>query len=133
MDGSLASGLRRGVHALVHGLGGGTVHLRLPAPPIAGDAGEELGLRAPEFLLQALAPTAVRRQAASTELLVPADVLEATLATRGQGAVNTAMQAVEAVVIDDEAYVPTGIEWIEAGGSVVLYRILLQPRGTEVV
>lgn len=132
-DTNAAEAARRSVHALIHVLGATCVQLQMPAPPIAGDDGEELGLRAPEFQARQLAPVAVRRTKGDTEILVPADALENLLGVQGAGAVRAAMAAASAVLVADESFVPLGTEAVMASGRECLYRLRLRPLGTEVV
>lgn len=126
----VAAGTRRGVRALIQTLGATTVQLQLPMPPVAGDSGEELGLRAPEFQWKELAPVAVRR-GKTFELLVAADVLEAVLGAADPGAVAATVQTVAAVQMGDETFVPTATETVPSRGGVCLYRILLRPHNAE--
>lgn len=124
---------RRAAHALVQSLGATCIHLQMPAPPIADDDGEELGLRSPEFQSQQFAPAAVRRTGAATEVLLPADALEASLGVQGEGAVKAALSAASRVQIGDELFVLAGLESVTAGGSECLFRLLLQQPATEVI
>lgn len=130
-ESGVRAGVRRGVRALIQTLGATTVQLRLPAPPIAGDSGEELGLRAPEFQGKILEPVAVRRGNKGVELLVAADVLEAMLGVRDSGAVAAALTQVAAVQIGDESFVPTATDTIPCRGGACMYRILLRPENAE--
>ncbi len=132
-DTNAAEAARRSVHALIHVLGATCVQLQIPAPPIAGDDGEQLGLRAPEFQSRLIGPVTVRRSKGNTEILVPADTLELLLGVQGAGAVGTAFAAASAVLIDDETFVPLGTEAVTSSGKECLYRLLLRPRGTEVL
>ncbi len=124
---------RRAVCAMVQFVGGDTARLEMPAPPVAGDDGEQLGLRAPEFMAKSLAPVAVRNTKNATEVLVAADVLEDRLGVRGYGAVAAAMTAVYGVVIGDVRYRMTATECVKAKSEACLYRLLLTANGTEVV
>ncbi len=132
-DTAVAEALRRGVHALIHTLGATAVQLQIPAPPIANDSGEELGLRAPEFQWKPLVPVAVRRTTKNTELLVPADALEEVLGVQGGSAIRSAVLAMTAVRVRDESFVPVATEASEGSGRECMYRILLRQDGTEVV
>lgn len=127
------AGARRAAHALVHTLGATCIHLQMPTPPIANDDGEELGLRSPEFQLQALAPAALRWNGAETEVILPADVLEDGLGVQGEGAVKAAVPTACRVQIGNESFLLRGIDSLTAGGSECLYRLLLQTPATEVV
>jgi hypothetical protein len=131
MVSDLAEAVRRGASAMVQSLGATEVVLRIPSPPVAGDVGEELGLRTPEFPMRRLAPVAVRRTSDAMEVLVPADLMEQVLSVQGNGAVVTAMRSVTAVQIGDEAFVVTDVIAVEAMGRACLYRLVLQPRATE--
>ena len=128
-----AFALRRSVHSLIYTLGATAVQLQLPAPPIANDNGEELGLRAPEFQWKPLVPVAVRKTNQGTELLVPADALEEVLGVEGGGAVAAAIEAMSAVLVRDLTFVPTGVEAVLSNGRECMYRIALRLENAEVV
>ncbi len=125
------AGVRRSVHALIQTLGATAVQLQVPLPPVAGDSGEELGLRAPDFQTKVLDPVAVRRGSTSVELLVAADVLEALLGVTDPGAIATAVETVAAVLIADETFVPTATESVPCRGGACMYRILLRLENAE--
>jgi hypothetical protein len=124
---------RRAARAMVRFIGGDVARLEMPSPPVAGDDGEQLGLRSPEFFVKLLAPVAVRNTKDATEVLVAADVLEDLLGVSGCGAVMAAMVAVYAVVIGDVRYRMTATECVKAKGDACLYRLLLTANGMEVV
>jgi hypothetical protein len=128
-----AEAARRGANALVQSLGSAQVVLRMAAPPAAGDAGEELGLRTPEFQPRTLMPVAVRRKAKTAEIVVAAETLETLLGLTGSGAVESAMRSVSTVQLGDEAYVLTGTEAVVAMGRACLYRLVLRLPATEEV
>ena len=131
--GGFAVASRRSAHVLVRQLGGASVQLQIPSPPVAGDVGEELGLRSPGFQMLAIYPAAARRRTNEVEVLVPADVLESALSVQGSGAVRAAVMAASAVQIDDELFVITGLQESGLGGIASLYTLLAETRGTEVV
>jgi len=124
---------RRSADALVWMLGASEVRLEMPAPPIAGDDGEQLGLRAPEFFAKVLAPVAVRFVKRNTELLVAADVLEELLGVYGFGAVRAAMTGVYAVVVGNVRYRLVRVECVASKAQACAYRLLLEQPGTEAV
>ena len=128
-----AFALRRSVHSLIHTLGATAVQLQIPAPPIANDDGEELGLRAPEFQWKALVPVAVRKSNKGTEMLVPADVMEEVLGVEGSGAIKAAVHAIAAVLVRDERFVPTETEAVLSSGRECMYRIALRLENAEAV
>jgi len=124
---------RRAARAMVQFVGGEAARLEIPAPPVADDDGEQLGLRAPEFTAKLLAPVAVRNTKDATEVLVAANVLEELLGVRGCGAVAAAMTVVYVVVIGDVRYRMTATECVKAKGDARLYRLLVAANGAEVV
>lgn len=127
----VCAGTRRSVRALIQTLGATTVQLQLPLPPVAGDSGEELGLRAPQFQWKPLSPVAVRRSTKRTELLVAADTLEITLGLTDSGAVTAAVATVTAVQMGDETFLSMGTETVPCRGGVCMYRIALRPQHAE--
>ncbi len=125
--------IRRGAEALAQAVGCATVELQWPALPVAGDGGEELGLRAPEFQVRLLGPVAVRRKGDATSVLVPAETLEALMGVGGAGAVRVAMKGVSAVVVGDASFALADVEVVaDADGAACLYRLLLDGEGIEV-
>ena len=128
-----AFALRRSVHSLIHTLGATAVQLQLPAPPIANDTGEELGLRSPEFQWKPLVPVAVRKSNKGTEMLVPADALEEVLGVEGAGAVAAALKAMSAVLVRDQTFVPATVEAVLSNGRECMYRIALRLEDAEAV
>lgn len=130
-ESGIRAGIRRSVHAVIQTLGATAVQLQLPAPPIAGDSGEELGLRTPAFQGKTLEPVAVRRSSKGVELLVAADVLEAMLGVTDPGAVATAMRTVAVIQLADETFVPTATEMVPCRGGACMYRIPLRLENAE--
>lgn len=124
---------RRAADALVRMLGASEARLEIPAPPIAGDDGEQLGLRAPELFAKVLAPVAIRFVKENTELLVAANVLEELLGVHGFGAVRAAMTAVYAVVVSDVRYRLVRVECVTSKADACAYRLMLERPGTEAV
>ena len=123
---------RRAAEAMV--LAHGTeVHLEMPAPPVAGDDDEQIGLSSPQFQVRVLVPVAVRSTEQRVELLVAAEVLEDLLAVRGFGAVSEVMRTAFAAVVGDVRYRLAGTECVRAAGDVCLYRLVCVAVGTEVV
>ncbi|SEB87390.1 hypothetical protein [Terriglobus roseus] len=129
----LGKAARRGTDAMVRCVGASTAILRMPAPPVAGDAGEELGLRSPEFQRLILTPVAVQPKGNGIEVLAPAAALETLLGISGAGAIAMAMRSVATVLLGDEAYVLMATHAVVSMGQVCLYRLVLQMPPTEVV
>jgi hypothetical protein len=130
---SLADAARRAACAVVQTTCGAEIELRIPAPPVAGDDGEELGLRTPGIQVKPVGPAAVIRTARGCTVLMPAPVLERAFAVSGAGAVREAFLTVMSVVIEDEAFVPMDCEPDEVSGAAYLYRLTLEPDPRMVV
>ncbi len=128
---------QRMANALLRGVGGRTVLLRLPAPAIPGDPGEQLGLATPQFQEVALGPALFRRIRARTgtanrpeedsyELLLSAFAVYRAAGTLGYDAGDVLFAQAAGVLIDGTLY---GITWVataEAFGSSYLYRLGLR-------
>jgi hypothetical protein len=128
---------QRMANALMRGVGGRAVWLRMPAPAIPGDPGEQLGLATPQFQDVALAPALFRRVRAKTgtadkpdedsyELLVSAWAVERAAGTLGFNAGNLLFAQADGVLIDGTLY---GIAWVataEAFGAPYVYRLGLR-------
>lgn len=126
----LAEGALRAARAVVTVLGGAQVLLRVPLPPVAGDDGELLGLRAPEFEDRPLAPVALSATAKGVACSVAADALEALLGETDAGAVDAALRAVAAVVVGDRVMVLDRCERVEMQGCAYLYQLELRSDGS---
>ena len=113
-------------NALLAGVGGRQVLLRIAAPAIAGDVGEQLGLATPEIQDLPLAPVVFRRSAGH-ELLVSAAALLAIVGTLGSNSAEVFLTQAIGVVIDDVLYQIERVISAEAFGVVYLYRVLLRP------
>ena len=129
----IAQAARRAAHALIATLGAASIQMQIALPPVAGDDGEELGLRSPEFQSESVAPVGIGQTNEHIEVLVPADTLEAVFNVNGSGAIATALLTVTAVQIEDEVYVVNSVEPVSIGGRDCMYRLLLREQGTEVV
>ena len=112
--------------ALLAGVGGRQVLLRIAAAAVAGDPGEQLGLATPEFQDVPLAPVVFRRTAGH-ELLVSAAALLSIAGTLASGSAEVLLHQAVGIVIDGLLYQIERVISAEAFGVVYLYRILLRP------
>lgn len=112
--------------ALLRSLGGRRVLLRIPAPAVAGDLGEQVGLAAPQFQDVELAPVVFRRSAGH-ELLVSGSTVAHLVGSLQFGSAALLLQSAAGVVIDDRLYAVLSVASAEAFGAVYLYRVKLQP------
>ena len=121
--------------ALLRSVGGRTVLLRMPAPALAGDPGEQLGLATPQFEDTPLAPAAFRRARSTakadgvhSELLVSASAVYALVGSLAYNSAAVLFSVAAGVVIDGALYQITSAVSTEAFGEVYLYRLgLLNP------
>ena len=134
-----SGGVSRAADALLRGVGGRTVLLRLPAPASAGDIAEQLGLAVPEFQDVELAPVAFRSaraavsqgKAARWELLVSATSIEALLGSLGYGAAAALFSTAFGVLIDGVLMTVESTTGAEISGSTYLYRLVLRAPTAE--
>lgn len=131
---------RRATDVLLRGTGGRAVQLRVPAPAVAGDVTEQLGLASPGFADVELAPVAFRRARARVaeekapmwELLVSAAALE-KLAGSGQGDVTVLMATAAGVLVDGVLMEIEAVTSSGMGGMAYVYRLLLQEPRTALI
>lgn len=139
----LSAAAIRAADSLLNNAGGRTVLLRLPAPAVPADGGEQLGLAVPQFQDVALAPVVFRRlrpripvmagasdglkdRATITELLVSATAVEAAVGSAGMASADVLFQVAFGVVIDTALMEIESVTWSELGGSAYLYRLVLR-------
>ena len=135
----------RAADALLRGVGGRAVLLRMPAPASAGDIAEQLGLETPQFQDIELAPAAFRKARATGtdagtdsgkagwELLVSATAVEALVGSLGYSAASTLFSTAFGVLID--GVLLTIVSATESGalGQPYVYRLWLrEPVADEV-
>jgi hypothetical protein len=128
----------RAADALLRGVGGRAVILRLPAPAGAGDA-EQLGLAAPEFQDIELAPVVFRSaqgaqgKALHRELLVSTTAVAALAGSLGYGAAEAVFGAAFGVMVDGVLLSIESATADEADGSAYLYRLILRVPLTQAI
>ncbi len=119
--------------ALLRSVGGRTVLLRLPAPAIQGDLGEQVGLATPRFQDTPLAPVAFRKvrpemkaEGILYELLVSASAVQALVGSLDYNSADLLFAATAGVVIDGALLEIISAVSAEAFGEVYLYRLCLR-------
>ncbi|MBS1822552.1 MAG: hypothetical protein JST61_11360 [Acidobacteria bacterium] len=128
-----AEAARRALDALLRNARPRSVMLRTPAPAMAGDNTEQLGLATPQFQDIELAPAVFRKgpgRAAKDgtlqrELLLSATAVEALTGSGGFAAANALFATAFGVLVDNTLLAIAAFEEIEAGGSVCGYRLTL--------
>ena len=124
----------RRADVLLRGCGGRMVLLRVPAPGVAGDAAEQLGLAVPGFQDVELGPVVFRRvkvnaaesKAAKREMLVSASAVESLTGSLGFSAASALFASAFGVLVDEALLTIVSATEMEAGGVVCAYRLLLR-------
>jgi hypothetical protein len=100
----------RAADALLRSCGGRSVLLRIPAPPVAGDVTEQLGIATPQFQDVPLAPVAFRKARALAtnrrpvrwELLVSATAVINVVTSLAYASGSVLFRVAAGVLIDDD-------------------------------
>jgi hypothetical protein len=124
----------RAADVLLRCAGGRAVMLRMPAPPSAADAAEQLGLAVPGFQDVELAPVAFRTararvaegKAARWELLVSATAVEALVGSLGYSAATVLFAEAFGVLVDGVLMTVESATGSEIGGTPYVYRLMLR-------
>jgi hypothetical protein len=129
-----AVAFRRAADTLLFASGARSVLLRIPAPAIAGDPGEQLGLTSPQFQDVELSPIVFRTatsdggegKAGHRELIASATAVQALTGSREFASANALFASAFGVLVDDVQLAIVGITDLEAGGLVYAYRLTLR-------
>lgn len=129
-----AEAARRAMDALLRNAQPRSAMLRIPAPAVAGDNTEQLGLAVPQFQDVELSPAIFRRASARAakngamqrELLLSATTVEALTGSYNFDSAAALFSTAFGVLIDDALLTIVSAEEVEAGGAVCGYRVLLR-------
>jgi len=129
-----AEAARRALDTLLRNAHSRTVMLRIPAPAIAGDNTEQLGLNTPQFQDVELTPAVFRTASAQAtkdggaqrELLLSATTIEDLTGSHNFASADALFATAFGVLIDDTLLAIVSAEEIEAGGTICGYRITLR-------
>ncbi len=119
----------RAAEALLRGTGGRKVLVRMPAPVIAGDDGEQLGLEAPQFQDFELEPVVFRKSSAAlldTEMLVSARAVKQIVGSLGYDSAKTLFREALGIVVGDDLYEVDWVRSSEIFGVTYLYQLGLR-------
>jgi hypothetical protein len=124
----------RAADALLRMAGGRVVKLRVPAPGVPGDAGEQLGLVTPGFQDVDFGPVVFRKarakvevgKAARYELMVSASAVGSLVGSLGYGSVGVLFGVIAGVVVDDALLFVESCTASEVSGEVYCYRLGLR-------
>jgi len=139
-----SAGAVRAADALLRGVGGRRVLLRLPAPAIPSDDGEQLGVAQPLFQDVVLWPVVFRRvratmapaaaleagssagKATQYELLVSATAVEALVVSLGYESVDVLFCDAVGVLVDETLMELESATWSEISGRPYLCRVVVR-------
>lgn len=124
----------RAADALLRALGGRTVMLRMPAPAVAGDLTEQLGIATPAFQDLLLAPVVYRSvrasvaegKAAKWELLVSATVVEKLVGSLAYASASVLFAEAYGVLCDGDLLEVESATSAQAFGQPYVYRLILR-------
>jgi hypothetical protein len=118
----------RNADALLRANGGRAVLLRLPAPAVANNDGEQLGLATPQFQDVELAPVAFRSVAKTSTLLISGSAVKAVVGSLQFNSAEVLFETAAGIVVDGVLYTILSSTATTADGATYLYRLeLLAP------
>jgi len=118
-----------------------SVLLRIPAPAIAGDTAEQLGLAVPQFQDVELSPVIFRTAAARTapgnaarrDLLVSASAVEKLTGSQDFASVAALFASAFGVLVDQSLLAIASATELEAGGTICGYRLELRESAADTI
>jgi hypothetical protein len=116
----------RAADALLRASGGRAVMLRMPAPAVAGNDGEQLGLSTPQFDDVELAPAVFRKAASTTTLLVSGSAVKAVVGSLKFDSAEVLFETAVGVVIDSVVYTILSNTAATSDGSTYVYSLELR-------
>jgi hypothetical protein len=118
----------RAADSLLRANGGRAVLLRLPAPAVANNDGEQLGLATPLFQDVQLAPAAFRQSAKTSTLLLSGSAVKAVVGSLQFNSVEVLFETAAGVVVDGVLYTILSSTAATADGETYVYSLeLLAP------
>ena len=124
----------RAADVLLRAMGGRTVLLRIPAPAVAADVTEQLGIATPAFQDLPLRPVVYRKaratvaegKAAKWEMLVSASVIENLVGSLTYASASVLFAAAFGVLSDDELLEIVSATEEQVFGQPYVYRLVLR-------
>ncbi|HXS12859.1 MAG TPA: hypothetical protein VN734_09155 [Acidobacteriaceae bacterium] len=118
----------RTADALLRANGGRAVLLRLPAPAVANNDGEQLGLVTPQFQDVELAPAAFRAGVKTSTLLISGSAVKAVVGSLQFNSAEVLFETAAGIVVDGVLYTILSSTATTADGATYLYSLdLLAP------
>ena len=129
-----ASAAVRAADVLLRAMGGRTVMLRMPAPAVAADVTEQLGIATPAFQDLPLRPVVYRKaratvaegKAAKWEMLVSASVIESLVGSLAYASASVLFATAYGVLSDDELLEIESATEEQVFGQPYVYRLELR-------
>ena len=124
----------RAADVLLRAMGGRTVMLRMPAPAVAADVTEQLGIATPAFQDLPIRPVVYRKaratvaegKAAKWEMLVSASVIENLVGSLMYASASVLFVAAYGVLCDDELLEIESATQEQVFGQPYVYRLVLR-------
>ena len=136
-----ASAAVRAADVLLRAMGGRTAMLRMPAPAVAADVTEQLGIATPMFQDLPLRPVVYRKaratvaegKAAKWEMLVSASVIENLVGSLTYASASVLFAAAFGVLSDDELLEIVSATEEQVFGQPYVYRLVLRAPQEQMV
>ena len=116
----------RTADALLRANGGRAVLLRLPAPAVANNDGEQLGLSTPLFQDVELAPVAFRKADVNTTLLVSGSAVKSIVGSLKFNSAEVLFETAAGVVVDGVLYTILSSTAATSDGATYVYSLELR-------
>ncbi|HEV2577938.1 MAG TPA: hypothetical protein VGU25_12080 [Acidobacteriaceae bacterium] len=111
---------------LLRANGGRAVWLRLPAPAVANNDGEQLGLATPQFQDVELAPVAFRKLEKTTVLLVSGSAVQSIVGSLQFNSAEVLFETAVGVVVDCVLYTILSNTASTSDGKTYMYSLELR-------
>jgi hypothetical protein len=116
----------RAADALLRTNGGRAVRLRLPAPAVAGNDAEQLGLATPQFQDIELAPAVFRKAESTSTLLIAGGAVKAVVGSLQFNSAEVLFETAAGVVIDGVLYTILSNTAATSDGVTYVYSLELR-------
>lgn len=116
----------RAADALLRATGGLAVMLRTPAPAVASNDGEQLGLATPQFQDVELAPAIFRKAESTTTLLVSGSAVQAVVGSLKFNSAEVLFETAVGVVLGGVLYTIMSNTAATSDGATYVYSLELR-------
>ncbi|MDP9040228.1 MAG: hypothetical protein M3O02_13315 [Acidobacteriota bacterium] len=131
----------RAADVLLRAVGGRSVLLRIPAPAVAADPAEQLGLATPQFQDLPLAPVVFRKARASappgkpprSEMLVSASIVTRLAGSQSFASASALFASALGVLVDDVLFEILASTEEQVFGQPYVFRLVLRVPQADIV